>query len=108
MNFAVLLLQASPLAVWARDASLRKLKEDPEGLAGLEEIPLSCDENVNLYIAIKCFIIPSAINKFEHHINKNKICYIWGEGTLRDCVNVVLQCFVYSPRYDVIWPNIYI
>merc|ERR1711894_577189 len=66
VNFAVLLPQESLLVVWVKDASSLKQKEDPEELAGLEEILLSCEENVNLYIAVKCFIISRAINKFEH------------------------------------------
>ena len=63
VNFVVLLLPVNHPVDWARDVSSPRLKEDQEEHAGSEEIPLNCEESVNLYIADKCFIILCAINK---------------------------------------------
>merc|ERR1719270_2483718 len=43
----------------------QRVKEDPEEHAGLEETLLNSEGNVNLYIAVKCFVILCAINKFN-------------------------------------------
>ena len=84
VNFVVLPPLVNHPVVWAKDVSSPKLKEDPEEHAGLEETLSNSEGNVNLYIAVKCFIILCAINKIIQRY-KNMICYIWGEGTFKDC-----------------------
>ena len=63
VNFVVLPPLVNHPVVWAKDVSSPKLKEDLEEHAGLEETLLNLEGNVNLYIAVKCFIILCAINK---------------------------------------------
>jgi len=95
VNFVVLLLPVNHPVDWARDVSSPRLKEDQEEHAGSEEIPLNCEESVNLYIAAKCFIILCAINK-QCLLYKNIICYIWGERTSVD-YEYILKMFCIFP-----------
>ena len=104
MNYVDLLLQESHLVVLAKDESSLKPRVVLAELAGSEEIPSNCEESVK-YIAVKCFIIPRA--EYNHqYINVLNRC-TWGEKTLKG-VYGVLKCFVQSPRYNAMWPNIYI
>merc|ERR1712088_937055 len=89
VNCVALLLQESPHVVWAKDASSPKPRVDLAELAGSEEILSNCAENVNLYIATKCCIMPRA--KYNYTIVLKNIT--WGEGTSTDAY-VISKCFV--------------
>merc|ERR1711994_360100 len=80
VSCVALLLQVNLLVVLAKDANLPKPRVVQEELAGSEEIPLNCEESVNLYIAAMCCIIP--------HAKYNNACILfklnWGERTFKD------------------------
>ena len=79
MSYVALHMPESHHVVWAKDASLPKQRVDHAELAGSEETPSNCKENVNLYIAIKCFVVPCV--KYNHAEYVNILIWSWGERT---------------------------
>ena len=88
--------------VWAKGANSLKPRVDLAELAGSEEILSNCEESVNLYIALKCCIMPRGKYNYE---NIPKVI-TWGEGTLIDLSYPEMFCKV--PRHNAIWLQIYV
>ena len=62
-------MQESHHVVSAKDANSPKQRADLAELAGSEGIPSNYEENVNLYIAVKCSIMPHAKYINSEYVN---------------------------------------
>merc|ERR1712059_158369 len=91
VSYVALPMQESHPVDWAKDASSPKPRVDHAELAGSEETPSNYKENANLYIAIKCFIIPCVKYNHVEYVNV-LISTNWGEGTSQDVVSLKMFC----------------